>query len=77
MAATSAQSAQEEPLTARIAQLDKHGYLFGQKLAASMSPGLHQVIYRELGLNWDQIRLDSLDMNLFLRLIRHPDFYGL
>ncbi|KAK3935448.1 hypothetical protein QBC46DRAFT_397481 [Diplogelasinospora grovesii] len=63
-------------LAADVDRLDRHGYLFGQKLAASMSPLLHSVVYRELGLNWEQIRLDSADMDLFLRLIRHPKFYG-
>lgn len=63
-------------LDSRIGQLDKHGYLFGTKLSASMSPLLHHVVYQGLGLNWEQIRLDSTDMDLFLRLIRHPRFYG-
>ena len=56
--------------------LDKHGYLFGQKITHSLSPYLHQVIYENLGLRWGQVRLDSCDMQLFLRLVRHPDFYG-
>ncbi|GJN66109.1 quinate dehydrogenase [Purpureocillium lilacinum] len=56
--------------------LDKHGYLFGQKITHSLSPFLHQVIYENLGLRWGQVRLDSCDMQLFLRLVRHPDFYG-
>jgi hypothetical protein len=63
-------------LKSSIDQLDRHGFLFGKKLAASMSPLLHSVVYRGLGLNWGQIRLDSTDMDLFLRLIRHPKFYG-
>ncbi len=63
-------------LESRIDQLDKHGFLFGKKLTASMSPLLHDVVYRGIGLNWEQLRLDSTDMNLFLRLIRHPKFYG-
>lgn len=71
---------QEQPslldLRSHIDQLDKHGFLFGQKLTASMSPLLHDVVYKGLGLNWEQIRLDSTDMDLFLRLIRHPKFYG-
>jgi quinate dehydrogenase len=66
----------EVPLMDQIDQLDRHGYLFGQKLAASMSPLLHETVYRELGLRWEQIRLDSQDMDLFLQLIRHPEFYG-
>jgi quinate dehydrogenase len=60
----------------QIEKLDRHGYLFGQKLAASMSPLLHATVYRELGLQWEQIRLDSADMDLFLQLIQHPKFYG-
>jgi len=63
-------------LDAQIDLLDRHGYLFGQKLAASMSPLLHGTVYRELGLQWEQFRLDSTDMNLFLRLMHHPKFYG-
>ncbi|KAJ9141741.1 NAD(P)-binding protein [Pleurostoma richardsiae] len=60
----------------QVSHLEKHSYLFGQKLAASMSPFLHAVVYANLGLNWGQVRLDSTDMDLFLRLIRDPDFYG-
>ncbi|KAG7284071.1 Quinate dehydrogenase [Staphylotrichum longicolle] len=71
---------QKQPLALslepRIGQLDKHGFLFGKKLTASMSPLLHDVVYKGLGLNWEQIRLDSTDMNLFLGLIQHPKFYG-
>ena len=63
-------------LGSHIDQLDKHGFLFGQKLTASMSPLLHDVVYQGLGLNWEQLRLDSTDMDLFLKLIRHPKFYG-
>jgi quinate dehydrogenase len=64
-------------LGSHIDQLDKHGFLFGQKLTASMSPLLHDVVYQGLGLNWEQLRLDSTDMDLFLGLIRHPKFYGM
>jgi quinate dehydrogenase len=60
----------------KVDQYDKHGYLFGQKLTASMSPLLHDVVYQNLGLNWAQERLDSTDMNLFLNLIKHDQFYG-
>ncbi|KAK4097086.1 NAD(P)-binding protein [Parathielavia hyrcaniae] len=63
-------------LESRIDRLERHGFLFGKKLTASMSPLLHDVVYRGLGLGWEQIRLDSTDMDLFLRLIRHPKFYG-
>ncbi|KAF3764213.1 NAD(P)-binding protein [Cryphonectria parasitica EP155] len=60
----------------QIDHLDRHGYLFGQKLTASMSPLLHDVVYQNLGLNWAQQRLDSTDMDLFLKLRQHPKFYG-
>lgn len=66
---------QETPLP-QVDHLDKHGYLFGQKLTASMSPLLHEVVYKNIGLNWAQVRLDSTDMNLFLKLRQHPKFYG-
>lgn len=68
--------AQHSELASKINSLDRHGFLFGQKLAASLSPLLHSVVYQHLGLRWEQIRLDSDDMNLFLRLIRHQRFYG-
>jgi hypothetical protein len=57
-------------------QLDRHGYLFGQKLTHSLSPFLHQIVYDHLGLKWSQIRLDSADMTQFLQLVQHPSFYG-
>jgi quinate dehydrogenase len=60
----------------RIEQLDRHGYLFGQKLAASMSPLLHATIYQHSGLNWEQTRLDSADLEGFLDLVRHCKCYG-
>ena len=59
-----------------LASLDRHGFLFGKKITNSLSPYLHGVVYRELNLNWAQVRLDSDDMNSFLKLIRHPRFYG-
>lgn len=67
--------AQAPPLPA-VDHLDKHGYLFGQKLTASMSPLLHDIVYKNIGLNWAQSRLDSTDMDLFLKLRQHPKFYG-
>ncbi|KAK9437020.1 Quinate dehydrogenase [Metarhizium brunneum] len=57
-------------------RLDRHGYLFGQKITHSLSPFLHQIIYDHLGLKWSQIRLDSADMSQFLQLAQHPSFYG-
>jgi len=59
-----------------LVSLDRHGYLFGKKIANSLSPYLHSVIYKDLGLNWAQVRLDSDDVDAFLQLIQHPRFYG-
>ncbi|KAF2712421.1 Aminoacid dehydrogenase-like protein, partial [Pleomassaria siparia CBS 279.74] len=56
--------------------VERHGYLFGHPIAHSLSPLLHQTVYDGLGLRWSQFPLDSLDMELFLRLRQHPDFYG-
>lgn len=61
---------------AELAGLDKHGYLFGEKLTHSLSPSLHQVIYDQLNLHWSQLRLDSSDLQLFLNLVRHPSCFG-
>jgi quinate dehydrogenase len=58
------------------ANLDKIGYLFGQKIAASLSPLLHQTIYDNIGLRWEQQRLDSADILAFLELAKAPNFYG-
>ncbi len=63
-------------MTADASKLERHGYLFGQKITHSWSPYLHQLIYEELGLNWAQLRLDSADMGQFLELVQHPSFYG-
>lgn len=41
-----------------------------------MSPLLHDVVYKNVGLNWAQLRLDSTDMELFLKLRQDPKFYG-
>ncbi|KAF2126608.1 hypothetical protein P153DRAFT_322683 [Dothidotthia symphoricarpi CBS 119687] len=59
-----------------VSQVERHGYLFGHPIAHSMSPLLHQTVYNNLGLKWSQFPLDSTDMNLFLQLIKHPQFYG-
>ena len=56
--------------------IEKHGYVFGHKLANSFSPFLHDVIYRHLGLRWKQFRLESDNVENFLKLAQHPDFYG-
>lgn len=60
-----------------ISRVERHGYLFGHPISHSMSPLLHQTVYDSLGLKWSQYPLDSTDMNLFLSLIQHPQFYGM
>jgi len=60
----------------KITQTERHGYLFGHPIAHSMSPLLHQTVYDNLGLDWAQYPLDSTNMELFLQLIKHPQFYG-
>lgn len=57
-------------------QLDCHGYLFGLKIQASMSPLFHKTIYSELGLRWEQKLFESADIPQFLQLIKNPNFYG-
>lgn len=59
-----------------VSQTERHGYLFGAPISHSMSPLLHQTVYEGLGLNWAQYPLESRDMDLFLQLIKHPQFYG-
>ncbi|KAK7414866.1 Quinate dehydrogenase [Neonectria magnoliae] len=59
-----------------VSRLDRHGYLFGKKLTNSLSPFFHNIIYRDLGLRWGQVRLDSADIPGFMELARHRDFYG-
>lgn len=60
-----------------VSKVDRHGYLFGHPISHSMSPLLHQTVYDNLGLKWAQYPMDSTDMSLFLRLIKHPQFYGI
>ncbi|KAJ4368006.1 Quinate dehydrogenase [Neocucurbitaria cava] len=65
-----------ETVTSEISQVERHGYLFGHPISHSMSPLLHKTVYDNLGLNWAQYPMDSIDMNLFLQRIQHPQFYG-
>ncbi|KAF2019747.1 NAD(P)-binding protein [Aaosphaeria arxii CBS 175.79] len=65
-----------ETVVPQVSQVERHGYLFGHPIAHSMSPLLHQTVYDGLGLNWSQFPLDSLDVDLFLRLREDPKFYG-
>ncbi|KAL1619348.1 Quinate dehydrogenase [Diplodia seriata] len=55
---------------------ERFGYLFGHPIAHSMSPLLHQTVYDGIGLNWEQLYLDSTDMQDFLERIKDPRFYG-
>lgn len=59
-----------------IDHLDGVGYLMGYPLAHSMSPLLHQTIFKHLGLNWDYFMLQSTDIKQFLSLVRSQKCYG-
>lgn len=56
--------------------VDRHGYLFGQKIAKSYSPLIHGTIHRDLGLRWELRLLDSTDIAEFLELLRDPACFG-
>jgi len=71
-----AASTNAEEQAAQKSALDRHGYLFGQKIAASMSPQFHQAIFDELGWQWEQLRLDSADIPGFLELLQDPKCFG-
>lgn len=59
-----------------VDHVDRHGYLFGKNLTNSYSPFVHGIIYGDLGLRWEQFRLDSADIPYFLELVRHSKCYG-
>ncbi|KAF2725001.1 shikimate/quinate 5-dehydrogenase [Polychaeton citri CBS 116435] len=59
-----------------IQHLDRHGYLYGYPISHSLSPHLHNTIYRHLDLNWQYNLLESTDTDAFLKLVRHPQCYG-
>jgi quinate dehydrogenase len=59
-----------------VDHLESFGFLFGYPIAHSLSPLLHQTIYRNLGLNWDYFPLPSTDVKSFLELVRDPRCYG-
>lgn len=63
-------------LASETSRFERHGYLFGQKITNSWSPFFHDIIYQHLSLSWGQVRLDSADIDRFLKLIQHPNFYG-
>lgn len=73
---TTSTAIDDTSLEAETSRLESHGYLFGQHITHSWSPFLHDVIYQDLGLDWGQVRLDSADIPLFLKLTQHPQFYG-
>jgi quinate dehydrogenase len=59
-----------------VDHLEKYGFLFGWPIAHSLSPLLHQTVYKNLGLNWDYFPLPSTDVGAFLKLVRDPRCYG-
>ncbi|KAI1424935.1 quinate dehydrogenase [Xylaria sp. FL1777] len=73
MSAVTVASTDQSPHKAVV---ERHGYLFGQKIAASMSPIFHQTIFNDLGWSWEQFRLDSADIPNFLKLLQDPNCFG-
>lgn len=59
-----------------VAELNGVGYLFGYPIAHSMSPLLHQTVYKTLQLRRAQIPFPSSDVSQFLPLLRDPKFFG-
>ncbi|KAJ5689458.1 hypothetical protein N7462_003850 [Penicillium macrosclerotiorum] len=51
-------------------------YLFGQPIAHSLSPTFHNIIFRNVGLPWRYIRLDSTDVEDLMWLMHRDDFIG-
>ncbi|KAI1146848.1 NAD(P)-binding protein [Nemania diffusa] len=62
--------------SSQVGTLDRHGYIFGVKLAASLSPQFHQAIFNDLSWRWEQFRLDSDDIPNFLNLLQDPKCFG-
>lgn len=52
------------------------GYLFGYPIKHSLSPIVHQLVYKHLSLDYNYILHESTDMQAFLHLTRDPRFYG-
>ncbi|KAJ5928695.1 hypothetical protein N7466_007651 [Penicillium verhagenii] len=51
-------------------------YLFGQPIAHSVSPAFHNTIFKNVGLPWRYIRLDSEDIEDLKWLMCREDFIG-
>ena len=60
----------------RTDHLDGFGVLCGYPIAHSLSPLLHQTIFKYLGLNSDYFLHPSTDLESFLKLVRQPKSYG-
>ncbi|KAJ5767418.1 uncharacterized protein N7511_005034 [Penicillium nucicola] len=56
--------------------LERTVYLFGQPIAHSVSPFFHNTIFRNVGLPWRYIRLDSKDPEDLFLLMHRDDFIG-
>ncbi|KAH8807516.1 hypothetical protein F5884DRAFT_342845 [Xylogone sp. PMI_703] len=59
-----------------ISAFDRVTYLFGDPIIHSLSPLLHQVVYKHLSLNWSYLLYESRDIPAFLQLIRDPKCIG-
>ena len=60
-----------------LAHTEGINYLFGYPISHSMSPLLHQTIYKALNLPWRQSLFESKDMDKFLQLTKDPRFFGI
>lgn len=61
---------------AQVAALDRVSYLFGTPIAHSLSPLIHQAVYKKLQLNWAYFLHESNSIPSFLELTRDQKFFG-
>jgi quinate dehydrogenase len=52
------------------------GYLFGYPIKHSLSPIVHQLVYKHLSLDYTYTLYESTNINSFLHLTQAPNFYG-
>ena len=54
----------------------RFGCLFGYPLAHTLSPLLHNTIFRDLGIDWSYETFESRNIDAFLRLLKDSNCYG-
>ncbi|CCG84456.1 protein of unknown function [Taphrina deformans PYCC 5710] len=55
---------------------DRVSCLFGTPIAHTLSPLIHQAVYRRLGLRWKYFLLESTSIPAFLAFAGQPKFFG-